>query len=149
MLFFHELESENTTDFTSSTKSEHRHQHQPQDEDEEIKKYIEQKYTFTIIINYLVEILLHFTKFRANGSLDLRFYLDNVFIKIIDIWGFIISYIPLYELLFENYRSLTKNQLVLFEKLKNIFLTYLYNPRIKPIELKDLENDLKELNNVL
>jgi len=149
MLFFHELESENTTDFTSSTKSEYGDRNQSQHEDEEIKKYIEQKYSFTIIINYLVEILVHFTKFRADGSLDLRFYLDNVFIKIIDIWGFIISYIPLYELLFENYHSLTKNQLVLFEKLKNIFLTYLYNPRIKPIELKDLENDLKELNNVL
>lgn len=149
MLFFHELESENTRDFTSSTKSEHGHRNHGQDEYEEIKKYIEQKYSFTIIINYLVEILVHFTKFRADGSLDLRFYLDNIFIKIIDVWGFIISYIPLYELLFENYHSLTKNQLVIFEKLKKIFLTYLYNPRIKPIELKDLENVLKEINNLL
>lgn len=146
MLFFHELESEDATDFVSST--ELKHVQQSQDHDEEIKKYIEQKYSFTIIINYLVEILVHFTKFRADGSLDLRFYLDNVFIKIIDVWGFVISYIPLYELLFENYRSLTKNQLVIFEKLKKIFLTYLYNPRIKPIETEDLEYELKELNNL-
>lgn len=147
MLFFHELESEDTTDFMSSTKSEHGDK--PQHQDEEIKKYIEEKYTFTIIVNYLVEILAHFTKFRSDGSLNLRFYLDNVFIKIIDIWGFIISYIPLYELLFENYHSLTKDQVVIFEKLKKIFLIYLYNPRIKPVKLEDLENDLKEINNLL
>jgi len=118
-------------------------------ENEQMKKYIEKTYTFPFIINYLVEILIHFTKFKSDGSLNLRFYLDNVFIKIIDIWGFIISYFPFYELLFENYHNLTKEQRVIFEKIKTIFLKYLYEPRIKPIEIKDLEHELKEINDFM
>lgn len=111
-----------------------------------IKKYVEDKYTIPYIVNYLVEILLHFTKFKSDGSLNLRVYLDNVFIKIIDIWGFIISYVPLYELLFENYTNLTNNQYLIIKKLKQIFIKYLYHPRIKPINIEDLEHDLKEIN---
>ena len=141
MLFNDELEIENNIDINSINNSEEKENY--------IKKIIEKKYTFPFIINYLVEILFHFTKFKSDGSLNLRFYLDNIFIKIIDIWGFIVSYLPLYELLFENYYNLTNNQLDIFKKLKYIFLEYLYEPRIKPIEIEDLEYELKNLNKLL
>ena len=139
MLFYYELKRENNINVSTTSDSEQK--------EESIKKYIETKYTFPFIINYLVETLIHFTKFKSDGSLNLLFYLDTVFIKIIDIWGFIISYFPLYELLFENYHNLTNNQLEIFEKLKNIFLKYLYEPRIKPVEIEDLEYEFKNLNN--
>lgn len=143
MLFYHdinvkyklsnnEIKSENETSVSESYNN--------------IKKYVEDKYTIPYIVNYLVEILLHFTKFKSDGSLNLRVYLDNVFIKIIDIWGFIISYVPLYELLFENYTNLTNNQYLIIKKLKQIFIKYLYHPRIKPINIEDLEHELKEIN---
>ena len=141
MLFYYELEIGSKIDVATTNDTEQKEDY--------IKKYIEKKYTFPFIINYLVEILIHFTKFKSDGSLNLRIYLDNIFIKIIDIWGFIISYFPLYELLFENYHNLTNNQTLIFEKLKNIFLKYLYEPRIKPIEIEDLEYELKNLNNFL
>lgn len=113
-----------------------------------MSEYIETNYTLPCIINYLVEILIHFTKFRRDGSLDMRYYLDNIFIKVIDIWGFIISYLPLYELLFENYDNLTQNLMVIFIKLKNIFLNYLYTPQSYLIQIENLENNLKELNSL-
>lgn len=141
MLFYYELEIGSKIDVATTNDTEQKEDY--------IKKYIEKKYTFPFIINYLVEILIHFTKFKSDGSLNLRFYLDNVFIKIVDVWGFIISYFPFYELLFENYHNLTNNQTLIFEKLKNIFLKYLYEPRIKPIEIEDLEYELKNLNNFL
>lgn len=131
MLFFHDLNG-----------NENEHHTQTRD----IKKYIENKYTLPYIVNYLIQILIHFTKFKKDGSLNLRDYLDNVFIKIVDVWGFVVSYLPLYELFFENYDNLTKHQLIIMDKLKHIFLTYLYEPRIKPIPLQNLEKDLKELN---
>ena len=59
---------------------------------------------------------------------------------------FISSYLPLYELLFENYDKLTKNQMLIFIKLKYIFLKYLYEPQVELIKLKNLENHLKEIN---
>jgi serine/threonine protein kinase len=111
-----------------------------------MKKFIEINYTIPYIVNYLVEILIHFTKFKDDGSLNLRYYLDNIFVKIIDIWGFITSYLPLYELLFENYYNLTEKQKLIFVKLKYIFLKYLYEPRVELIKLENLENHLKELN---
>ena len=124
-----------------------KHNNKNSDNNDEIKRYIEINYTLPYIINYLVEILFHFTKFRDDGSLDIRYYLDNYFIKIIDIWGFIISYFPLYELLFENYHNLNTTQMMLLNKLKHIFINYLYSPQIHLIKLKNLENDLKDLNN--
>jgi len=114
-----------------------------------MKKFIEVNYTLPCIITYLVDVLIHFTKFKHDGSLNMRYYLDVIFIKIIDIWGFIISYLPLYELLFENYDNLTETQTLIFIKLKYIFLKYLYEPHIELINLENLENNLKEINNLI
>jgi len=114
-----------------------------------LKKFIESNYTLPCIINYLLEILLHFTKFNNDGSLNMRYYLDKIFIHVIDIWGFIISYLPLYELLFENYDNLTETQILIFTKLKYIFLKYLYEPQIEMINLTNLENHFKEINTLI
>jgi len=73
---------------------------------------IETQITMDFIVNYIVDILIHFTKFRENGSLNLRDYLDNVFIKIVDIWGFITVYYPIIELLSNNYSKLTHQELI-------------------------------------
>ena len=37
------------------------------------------------IVDYIVDVLVYYTKFKSNGSLNLREYLNEVFIKIIDI----------------------------------------------------------------
>jgi serine/threonine protein kinase len=107
--------------------------------------FIEVHYTLPCIINYLVEIVIHFIKIRKDGSLNVRDYLDTIFINIIDIWGFIISYLPIYELLFLNYNNLTPDQKELFLNLKNIFLKYLYYPHIHPIKIENLENNIETL----
>jgi hypothetical protein len=75
--------------------------------------------------------------------------LDNVFIQIVDIWGFITVYFPILEILSNNYSSLTKNELKVFNQLKFIFVEYLYNPRHEPIDMNDLYSDLKELGKLL
>ena len=110
---------------------------------------IETQITMEYIVDYIVDVLLHFTKFKADGSLDLRQYLDNVFIKIVDIWGFIISYVPIIEILSDNYKSLTKQELKIFNQLQFIFVEYLYNPRHEPIDMKELYTDLKILGDLL
>ena len=70
--------------------------------------------TNKLIVNYLVKILIHFTFFKNDGSLNLREYLDTIFIHIIDVFGFIISYFPLYELFYENLRTFFKKQFYCF-----------------------------------
>ena len=52
------------------------------------------------------------------------------------------------EILFENYEKLNENELLLFDQLKNLFLKYLYEPRIKPIDIKSLSQDFKDLDKI-
>ena len=92
---------------------------------------------------------MHFTKFRADGTLNLRDYLDTVFIQIVDIWGFICVYYPFIETLGNNYKSLGPTEMKIFNKLKIIFIKYLYNPRHEPINLNTLYTDLRVLGGLL
>lgn len=110
---------------------------------------IETQITMNYIVNYIVDVLVHFTKFREDGKLDLREYLDNVFIQIVDIWGFITIYYPIIEILSNNYTSLTKNELNIFNQLQFIFVEYLYKPRHETIDLNMLYSDLKQVTNLL
>lgn len=118
-------------------------------QDEKIKtRMVENDFTLFYLSNYLIEILLHFTHFRENKTLNLRVYLDTVFIQILDIWGFITSYLPVFEILFQNYHELNEKEMKLFESLKYIFIHYLYNPRVKPIDLNELNKSLKDLDDL-
>jgi hypothetical protein len=111
--------------------------------------YIETEITMPIIVDYIVEVLIHYTKFKGNGDLNLREYLNEVFINIVDIYGFINIYYPLLELLSNNYFSLNAEKMELFNALCSIYKTYLYSPRYEPYVMSELLNDLKELGNLL
>jgi serine/threonine protein kinase len=110
---------------------------------------IETEITMPYIIDYIVEVLLHYTKFKSDGSLNLREYLDEVYIKIVDIWGFITVYYPFLEMLSNNYFKLNENELKIFKQLQYIFNVYLYTPRANPINMNELYNDLKILGNLI
>uniref|UniRef100_A0A6C0ERV9 Protein kinase domain-containing protein n=1 Tax=viral metagenome TaxID=1070528 RepID=A0A6C0ERV9_9ZZZZ len=110
---------------------------------------IENDFTLFYITNYIVEILKHFTKFRPDGSLNLRIYLDTVFINIVDIWGFIMTYLPMLEFFYDNYDKLTPSQQSIFELLKSLIIIYLYSPRITPIPINELNDKLNTLNTLL
>jgi len=110
-----------------------------------IKKLIENNYTLPYIINYLVNVTSQYVKIKPDGSINMRHYLDTIFIKLVDIWGFIISYMPLYELLFINYEILTDYQRNLFINLREMFLQYLYNSPNHLFKLNNLENTIETL----
>ncbi len=112
-------------------------------------KVIETQYTMDYLVNYIVDVLVHFTKFRADGTLNLRDYLDTIFIQIVDVWGLISTYYPFIELLVNNYSRLTKGELKIFNQLQFIFVEYLYNPRHEPIDMNMLFSDLKDLGNLI
>ena len=109
---------------------------------------VETQITMNFIINYIVNVLFHFTKPGLSIKQCIRNYLDNVFIKIVDIWGFISIYFVYIEILSNNYSKLTKQEMDIFNKIKYIFIEYLYNPRHEPIHLNALYSDLEELNSL-
>tara|TARA_B110000285_G_scaffold116815_1_gene132391 strand:+ start:347 stop:1723 length:1377 start_codon:yes stop_codon:yes gene_type:complete len=105
--------------------------------------------TFDIIVNYIVDVLVHFTRFRDDGTLNLREYVDSVFINIVDIWGFITIYYEVIDLLFDNYASLNSSELQMFVKLKFIIIKYLYTPRHEPIDVDMLDADFNEFGKLI
>lgn len=115
----------------------------------ELPKIIETQITMNYIVDYIVDVLVHFTRFRKDGKLDLREYLDKVFIKIVDIWGFISIYIPIVEILSNNYSTLTPAELQVFQYLQFIFAEYLYQPRHEPVDMHSLYSDLKTLEDTM
>jgi hypothetical protein len=118
-------------------------------DEKEKEKIIESEFTLPYIYNYIIEVLINFTNFRKDGTLNLRIYLDTVFIKIVDIYGFIISYLPFFEALFDNYSKLNEVEIELFEAFKKIFIKYLFSPRIQPINVNEVTSELKGLNKLL
>ena len=116
---------------------------QPKDNTQQEDKNIESHFTNYYVINYLCEILIAFTKSKKFHYDE---YINKVFSKIIDIWGFIMSYNPIVEKLSYHYNVLNKVEKLLFSKLKQIFLHYLFLPRVEPIIIDKLVHDLKELN---
>ncbi len=110
---------------------------------------IETEFTMHYIVHYILSILQNYTKFHKDGKLNLRDYLDNVFIKNVDVWGFINVYFPVLELLYNNYDKLTNDEMDLFEILKEIFTNYLYLNAITPINKDRLIGDLNEFTDVI
>ena len=114
-------------------------------EEKERERIIEMNYTMVYIKNYLTEIIYHFSTGK-NNYFDVESYLNKVFVKLIDVWGFVSIYFCILEELFEYKSSLTFQEKELFHSLKHIILTYLYNPRITPISITKLSKDLKNLD---
>lgn len=111
--------------------------------------YIETQITMPFMIDYIVKVLCKYTKFKANGELNLREYLNDVFIKIVDVYGFINIYYPLLELLYNNYFSLTIEKMKLYNKISYMFKKYLYFPHTSPYDMEKLFDDLKDIGNLI
>ena len=110
---------------------------------------IETEFTMPYIVNYIMSVLKKYTKFRNNGKLNLREYLDNVFIKNVDVWGFLNIYFPMLELLYNNYSHLNKTEMFLFETLKGMFVKLLYLTADEPINKNDVLTELNKIRIIL
>ena len=109
-------------------------------------KIIENEFTLFYITNYLVKIIEKYTYFEKNKIvINLKDYLDNVFINIVDVHGLLTCYFPLIDILFINYRKLTPSQHQIFIKIKNIFTTYLFSPITNKNEISKIIDELEEL----
>jgi hypothetical protein len=110
---------------------------------------IETEITMPYITDYIIGVLLYFTKFKRDGSLSLIEYLKEVYIKIVDIWGLITAYYPLLEMFSNNYLNLNEHEMKIFEQIKYIFKEYLYTPRHTPINIDELLGDFNILGNLI
>ena len=89
--------------------------------------------TNDVIVPYLTKILMTFTN---NQKFNLKSYFKNVFLKNIDIWGFLMAYSPLLEL------NVT---LDIDEIISYIYITKLYEHATQPININQLVQQLEYL----
>uniref|UniRef100_A0A6C0F4I1 Protein kinase domain-containing protein n=1 Tax=viral metagenome TaxID=1070528 RepID=A0A6C0F4I1_9ZZZZ len=107
---------------------------------------IEFEYTYYYIVEYIAKILL---KYTVNGEMKMIQYFSEVFLKNLDVWGFVMSYSPILEDFYNSYADLKPNELAFYEKLKYIFVTFLYETADEPVDVSSLVANLQELNGVL
>ena len=108
--------------------------------------FIEYSFTYYYIVEYLSAILVKYTK---NGKLDIMTYFNTVFIKNIDIWGFVMIYIILYEYLYKSFNTLNEYQMQFINQIKYIIIHFLYETPVEPINISSLENELTKLNSII
>jgi len=103
---------------------------------------IEFEYTFYFIFEYISQIVYKFTK---DGAFDKQEYFSRVFLKNLDIWGFVMTYLPIAEYLDEYYTDLCECEIEILEKIKNIIL-YVIECSYITIDSDKVITKLKELN---
>jgi hypothetical protein len=108
--------------------------------------FIEYEFTYYYIVEYLSKILEEYTK---DGRLSIMDYFNNVFLKNIDIWGFTMSYIVLYEYIYDSFEIYNDVQLMFLNKIKFIITHFLYENPLIPIDVSLLTLELTSLNPIL
>jgi hypothetical protein len=112
-------------------------------------RIIEYEFAYYYIIEYISDILL---KFTINGEFDLLKYFNTIFLKVIDIWGFVMIYTMLIKQITDNFTEFTKlteSQMRLITKIKNIVFDFLFKNPTKVIDINDLARELQGLNAVI
>jgi hypothetical protein len=107
---------------------------------------IEYDFTYYYIIEYLSKIL---QKYTHDGKLELTEYFNNIFLKNIDVWGFVMIYISLFEHYYSQFDELNEYQMQFINKIKYIIIHFLYDTPIQIIDVSLLVNELTNLNDII
>ena len=103
------------------------------DKNDKKKSKVVYDFTYYYIVEYLFQILQTFTK---NGTFDLYAYFSEVFIKNIDIWGFVMTY---YMFINNNKNKNSET----FKKIKYTIVHFLFENPTKPIDATKIISVLK------
>ena len=114
-----------------------------------VAEFAKYKNTIDYITNYIVFILANFTEFDDNGSFTMLNYINKIFKNTIDVWGFLITYIPILEIMYENKSSLDDIHKIIFFSLQQILIKYCYTPQTKMLNVKNLAKELTQINTSL
>lgn len=112
------------------------------------KKWILEHITMNRVSQFLLELVQHFEIIEGGAIKEsaLMRYLNGVYIHIVDVWGFIMTYLVEIELLYQNFDRLNSQELELFNHLKAIFMRFLYTPQLQPIKVGAIARELRQLN---
>jgi hypothetical protein len=94
------------------------------------------------ILNYVSEVIYKYTK---NGVFNNLEYLNKVYLKNMDIWGFLTTYLDFYDIV-NNKIKISSQEKVFLGKIKKIIMETLFLNSTTPINISNLINKLIDLN---
>jgi len=103
---------------------------------------IEYNYTFYFIFEYLSRILQAFTKNAVFAEME---YFTTVFLKNIDVWGFVMIYLPTFEHLYKNETRLNPIEKEIMNTIQSMILLVM-ETSTEPINIVKVESFLQALN---
>jgi len=112
----------------------------------------DKEYAMQFIVSYIVETLALYaelqTKQLKTKKVSMRNYLNNVFIRNVDVWGFVMIYYPFIEFLQSRKEALSPSQTKLLGLIKRMISTNLFKTP-KPINMPSLFRDLEAIGTML
>ena len=145
LLMMNELESEDELEEDKDDEDELLEELDDERNEMQQKQQHDYMFAYYYIADYLTTIL---SKYTMHGELNLLKYFDEVFIKNADLWGFIISYETILELYYNNYEKLNDQEVAVFNKLKQIVISFLFETAITPINVDKLTIELHSLTDL-
>jgi serine/threonine protein kinase len=104
------------------------------------------EYTYYYIIEYISKIVFKYTDVE-NKKFDMQTYFENIFLKSIDIWGFVFCFVPILNVMsFTKREKMSDTNLKICDKIKFIIIHYLYERPLEVINYTDILKELGELN---
>lgn len=103
------------------------------------------EYTFYFIIEYLTAIVFHYTK---NKVLNLDKYYNNIYSKIVDLWGFFNLFDLLYNKIY-NLKIKDKYHHNILFLIKNFYVNEIYTKPLQIINTNKMIETIKEINDNL
>jgi hypothetical protein len=94
------------------------------------------------ILNYISEVIYKYTK---NGVFNKLEYLNQVYLKNMDIWGFLTTYLDFYDVVNDKKKISSQDKFFL-EKIKKIIMETLFLNSTIPINVPNLIDKLRDLN---
>jgi hypothetical protein len=94
------------------------------------------------ILDYVSEVVYKYTQ---NGKFNKLAYFNEVYLKNIDVWGFVTVYTDFYDVI-NSKKVLSSNDRIILGKIKKIFMETLFLNSTTPINIPILVNKLMDLN---
>ena len=105
--------------------------------------------SYNTIIDYVHAVLINYVDEQGNFN-DITYFYE-VFQKNVDIWGFLMAYLPIIEFYNINDNEINKFNIDIINAICRIFLKYCFSVEfaIKPINLNELVIELQSINNII
>ena len=106
-----------------------------------INRDINYPYVTDYIVEYISEIVV---RFSSNGKFHMMEYFTTVYLKNVDVWGFVMTYAPIMEYIHYNLRNLNNDELQMACIIKDTIL-YMLSKSTSAIDPAIIVNKLEHL----